>query len=99
MDWFPGHLFILYLLQNACIALQLHNKVHVTLYRRFIGCHSVLVNPENVISSCLVKRLLLVGVWMTLWECIEYYIEFPSALCVISLTPLSFTLFVDFALA
>ena len=51
-SWFPAHLFILYLLQNACIALQRQNQVHVTLYRRLIVCHSVLVNPENVISSC-----------------------------------------------
>ena len=62
--------------------MQLHNQVHVTLYRRLIVCHSVLVNPENFICSCLVKVLVLFSVCMTLCDVYtkKYESRYVSAL-------------------
>ena len=42
--------------------MRLHNQVHLTLNRHLIVCHSVLINPENLICSSLVKLLVLVSV-------------------------------------
>ena len=55
-------------LQNACISMQLHNQVHVKLYRCFIVCNSVTADPENFILSSLVKVLVLISVGMALCD-------------------------------
>ena len=48
--------------------MQLHNQVHVKLYRCFIVCNSVTADPENFILSSLVKVLVLISVGMALCD-------------------------------